>query len=183
MHSSVTSCGVALPIFAISLSLVGTLYATPAKTDPEKLIRALAGVNFGKVYFEDGAADGSVTDEQTITVNEGSGAFAPVRSILDLKDRAIPLLIEHLDDQQPTRTKFNGQPVPLGYVALDILMNVIGTNHKVFFTDCRDDGLGACVEPEYYFRPDADSVEMRKVKAHWQRLRSAGGLKFHEPSF
>ena len=144
------------------------------------MIRALAGVNFGKVYADDGAADGSVTDKETITVNEGPEVFAPVRSILDLKGRAIPLLIEHLDDQQPTHTKFNGKPVPLGHIALDILI-YIAPNSQIFIEDCRDDGLGACYEPDFYFRPDAKLSEMTKVKAHWLKLYRAGVLKFKIP--
>lgn len=168
-------------VFAMSLSLAGTLCAARPKLSSEKLIRALADVNFGEVYYDDGAADGSVTDKQWITQLAGKAAFASVQSILDLKDRAIPLLIEHVDDQRPTRIMFNGNPVPLGHVAMDILTHIIGTNDCVFIADCADDGLGACIEPAYYFRPDAKSSEMRKVKMNWRRLYASGVLKFEPP--
>ena len=164
------------------VSFAAHLSSQSPKPEEEKLIDALASVDFGLVYAEDGAADGSITDKRTVLVNQGPKAFQPVQAILDLKERSIPLLIEHLDDSRPTLTRFAGKPVPVGYLGLDILMNVIGSNHKVFFTDCRDDGLGACVEPKYYFRPNASSDELRRVKANWQKLYRARRLKYREPS-
>lgn len=161
---------------AMGLSLARVLYATPSQIDHEKLICDLAAVNFGEVYDDDGAADGSVTDESRVASLADENAFAPVRSILDLKDQAIPLLIEHLDDLRPTLIKFNGKPVPLGHIALDILIH-IAANDRVLIPDCADDGLGACYEAAYYFRPDAEPDQMRKVKIQWRRLYRKGVLK------
>ena len=154
-----------MPIVTIGLLLEGILYATPPKNDSERLIRELTQASFGKVYFEDGAADGSVTDRTRVTALAGQKVFASVESILDLKGRAIPLLIEHLDDQQPTLAKFNGRPAALGHIVLDILTHIV-SGDQVFIADCRDDSLGACIKPDYYFGPDANPNEMRKVKTH-----------------
>jgi len=43
--------------------------------------------------------------------------------------------------------------VPVGYVCLDILMSEV-SGQLVLEPDCADDGLGACVNYGFYFRPD-----------------------------
>lgn len=165
---------------AVCLSLVRGLLAAPSMGSSEELISTLVKVPFGAVYYDDGAGDGSVTDKEWITSLAGEKAYDPIQSILALKQRAIPLLIEHLDDQQLTLATFDGKPVPLGHLALDILIH-IAANGRVLIPDCADDGLGACYEPAFYFRPDANAEEMRNVKAHWRRLYRKGVLKFTNP--
>lgn len=166
----------------VCFSLMRAQSAAPSQTSPEGLISALAKVQLGAVYYDDGAADGSVTDKEWITSLAGGRAFGSIEAILDLKERAIPLLIQHLDDQQPTLVTFNGKPVPLGHLALDILIH-IAANDRVLIRDCADDGLGACYEPAFYFRPDANAEDMRNVKAHWRSLYRMGVLKFSNPSW
>ena len=56
--------------------------------------------NFGRVYVEDGAADGSVTSSERPP--------QAVKNILDLGPKAIPLLIAHLDDTRLTSATFEG---------------------------------------------------------------------------
>ena len=146
------------------------------------MIYALAKVDFGNVYFEDGAADGTVTEERPFSkYNPEPKGFALVKAVVDLKATAIPLLIEHLDDARPTRTLFNGKPVPLGHIALDILTNIVGLNREVIDTDNTDDGLGAGIQIGFYFRPDASLAEMKRVKENWRRLYRRGKISFSYP--
>jgi len=154
----------------------------PAKADQEKVLIALTTVDFGTVYAEDGAGDGTVTQKGQII---GSGPNlkpdARVKAVVDLGQSAIPLLIEHLDDPHPTRVLFNGRPTPLGHVALDILSHVVRPTSKIFIPDCADDGLGACFQPGYYFRPDASPSQMKAVKSAWQRAYQSSAIQFEYP--
>jgi hypothetical protein len=150
-------------------------------TAEERLISALLPVNFENIYADDGMADGTVTDAGTVTARYGDKAYAKVRQIIALGPRAIPLLIEHVDDARPSKTLFNGRPVPMGHIALDILIHVAGDNSRIYIADCADDGLGACLEPAYYFRPDAKRDEMRRVKHNWKRLYRSGAVSFYAP--
>jgi hypothetical protein len=148
--------------------------ASPHRGKSERLIARLATVDFGRVYNEDGAAEGSVTEG----VRPGR---EQVDTVLDLKDSAIPLLIAHLDDNRPTRTIFKGRPVPLGFVALDLLTHIVGPNPEVFDPENADDGLGSGIRLGYYFRPDASVDEMARAKRNWQILRRRKLLAFHDP--
>jgi hypothetical protein len=64
---------------------------------------------------------------------------------------------------------------------LDVLIHVAGDNSRIYIADCADDGLGACYEPDYYFRPDAKRDEMRRVKQKWLRLYRSGAIAFQAP--
>ncbi|MGD0736883.1 MAG: hypothetical protein ABR976_17255 [Terracidiphilus sp.] len=152
------------------------------KPTQEQLLYALAAIDFGSVYAEDGAADGSITEEwRDSESGPEAAAFEKVKMLAELKDAAIPLLIEHLNDTHPTRTLFKGRPVLLGHIALDVLSHFIGQNKHVFDLDCADDGLGACFNPGYYFRPDASLTEMNKVKGKWRKLHREGRIAFAYP--
>jgi len=165
-----------------SISAKEVRAAGPSKAKQEELLSALIAIDFGYVYLEDGAADGSVTEEWRMSESGPEAeAFAKVKAVVGLKAAVIPLLIEHLDDPRPTRTSFNGRPVLVGHLALDILSHIVGPNRKVFDVDCADDGLGACFNPGYYFRPDARSTEMTKVKAKWQTLYRKKAIEFKLP--
>jgi hypothetical protein len=80
--------------------------------------------------------------------------------------------------------------VPVGYVCLDILMNVV-VGRPVSDTDCSDDGLGACMNYGFYFRPD-DYYECTKkdcflrtwvsvVQRKWREAYLGHRLRFHNP--
>lgn len=157
--------------------------STPAR-EIEPLLEVLARTPFGPVYADDGAGDGTVTQSGEII---GSGPtvrpVSAVKAIVDLRGVAIPLLIDHLDDSRPTAITFESRRVPLGHVALDILMHITRSTKRIFFSDCGDDGLGACVQPGYYFRPDATRAEMRAVKARWDTARKRGWVRFEYPSW
>jgi hypothetical protein len=150
--------------------------------------------NFGVVYIADGAGDG--------TVLNGNPAAA-VKEIVNLRDKAIPLLIRHLDDTRTTSALYKGGnhwanplAVPVGYLCLDILSQIVGDNRILFVEgqrDCDSDGMGACIQPKYYFDPDAYSVgkgdhllpskKVLNVKRNWESARQIGLLKFSFPSW
>jgi hypothetical protein len=164
------------------VSLSAAQETAASRAEQEKMISALAAIDFGSVYAEYGAADGSVTEQGRLsTSGPDAEAFAQVKAIVDLREMAIPLLIGHLDDARATQTLFDEKPVPLGHIALDILSHIVGENHKVFVTDCRNDGLGACFRPGYYFRPDARLPRMRIVKQNWMRSLRQGEIAFTYP--
>jgi hypothetical protein len=146
----------------------------------ERLMEALAKAEMGAIYVDDGAGDGTVTDAP-------EGPDPRVKAVVDLRNAALPLLIRHLDDPRPTHTSFrvrpafSDRPATLAHVALDILTHMTELNDKIYIPDCADDGLGACFQPGYYFRPDASVKEMKNVKDKWQKLYRRGGVVFRYP--
>jgi hypothetical protein len=155
------------------------------KTEQEARLVALANVDFGGVYSADGAGDGTLTYTGEILKSTGANLKPDVRvkTIVDLRAAAVPLLIAHLDDARPTRTMFEGKPTPLGHMALDILTHVIKQTNLVFVEDCNRDGLGACIHTGYYFRPDATLAEMEKTKKKWRQLYAHGRIVFQYPKW
>jgi hypothetical protein len=80
--------------------------------------------------------------------------------------------------------------VPVGYVCMDILMNVV-VGRPVSDPGCSDDGLGACMNNGFYFRPD-DYYECSEkncflrpwvlvVQRKWRQAYLSHLLKFHNP--
>jgi len=80
--------------------------------------------------------------------------------------------------------------VPIGYVCLDILMNVV-VGRPVSDPDCANDGLGGCMSYGFYFRPD-DYYECSEkgcfprpwvsvVRRRWKEAYLNHRLKFHNP--
>ena len=171
-------------LLALAVSPLFASGSNNAKSAGDRQIEAIAKIDFGNVYYDDGAADGTITEKGELI---GSGPnFKPhptVKALVDLRNNAIPLLIEHLDDTRPTRAYFKGKPVPLGHVALDILTHIIEMNRGIFVIDCADDGLGACIQAGYYFRPDASLQEMKDVKEKWRKPYRGGAIRFAYPKW
>jgi hypothetical protein len=175
---------VSLLVCAFAVSFQAAQGSAPLRTEREQLLYALTKVDLGSVYFDDGASDGSVTQiGQRIESGPNLKPDARVKAVVDLRGSAIPLLIEHLDDARQTRILFKGKPVPLGHIALDILTSIIKPNSDVDIPDCGDDGLGACIDPHYYFRPDASLSEMKRVKGNWRRLYRRGTIVYVYPEW
>ena len=156
-----------------------------SKPEQEARLLALADADFGDVYSPDGAGDGTLTYQGEILKSTGANLKPDdrVKAIVDLRASAIPLLIAHLDDTRPTRTMFEGKPIPLGHMALDILTHVIKQTDVVFVRDCDQDGLGACIHTGYYFRPDAALADMENTKDKWRRLYAHGRVVFQYPKW
>lgn len=179
-----------LKIIAAALAALATVavgrpsQAGQGQAGREELVDALASArDLHVLYVEDGASDATATERPA----------AEVQRIINLGADAVPLLIEHLDDGRPTAAAFDtsqGQGKPrlkgratVGYVCLDILMSVVDSP-DVFIggKECCDDGLGANVNPEFYYRPDdASGPNAARVKAEWQKAHRGGKLKFVPP--
>ena len=80
--------------------------------------------------------------------------------------------------------------VPVGYVCMDILMNVV-VGEPVSDPECSNDGLGACMNYGFYFRPD-DYYEctakdcflkpwVSVVKRRWKEAYISHRLRLHNP--
>ncbi|MGD0578908.1 MAG: hypothetical protein ABSC08_08265 [Bryobacteraceae bacterium] len=181
--------------FFAALALGSGLLATAqtplgGKADYAKYVDPLLTAELGVSYVEDGAADATVLFPPNAHPSES------VKRLVDFGPRALPLLIDCLSDGRVSRVRFAGGSVakplnvPLGYVCLDILLAVTPAA-PVLIRGCADDGLGACVRPEYYFRPDdysqcwADHCLARpwvgKVQQNWRHLFKNSRLLFVDP--
>jgi len=146
-------------------------------------------------YFEDGAADASV-----LYPYDSKGAYLlpadAVLSFLALQQRSLPVLIDCLNDGRLTNAVFDGNRitermrVPVGYVCLDILTGFV-SGKPVSDPACSNDGLGACMNDGFYFRPDDYFLCSDKdcdprpwvlvVQRNWRRMFLAGRLRFRNP--
>jgi len=167
-------------------------------TDYRKYIDPLLGVSdFGIHYYDDGAADATVL----FPSNDKSPWDRPrdaVIALVRLGPKGLPVLIDCLDDTTITSVRFDGNRitrpmnVPLGYICLDILMGV-ARGKPVSDAECSDDGLGACMNDGFYFRPDdyencwAQTGTcglrpwVRVVQANWRREFLKKRLRFRNP--
>jgi hypothetical protein len=144
-------------------------------------------------YSNDGAADATVTEVGSNDMGIVENPIQSVRDIVNLGANAIPLLIAHLDDTRLTSAIFDPnrrKPVPVGYVCLDILTNIVRARN-ILIENCVDDGLGACIKRGYYFRPDAYDSEgsryvahanVRRVKLKWRQAYLERRVRFRFPS-
>ena len=109
----------------------------------------------------------------------------PVRAIADLGQAAIPLLVSHLTDQRPTQAQYRQQPVPVAYLALDLLLHMTDMNdERVIVPGCEQHGLGDCMQPEFYFSPDTtDPNTLASVQKDWTDENKKQPIKFIYPSW
>jgi hypothetical protein len=161
---------------------------------PDVVIEELVSTrDFGVIYIADGAGDGTVLNEKP---------SAAVKNIVKLRGAAIPVLIRHLDDMRLTSAKYKGGvywdnpiPVPVGYLCLDILSQIVRDSKRLFVQgrrDCDFDGIGACFQSRYYFDPfnyikDGQSVlpgkQVLVAKHNWEHARERGLLTFRFPAW
>ncbi|MFZ0708099.1 MAG: hypothetical protein WAM71_21045 [Candidatus Korobacteraceae bacterium] len=160
--------------------------STVAASKNEALIDALTNVPFGEVYSEDISNNNSITYfGKSVSENPGDGVVpAPqLRAIAELGQVAIPLLISHLTDQRPTRAIYNQQPVPVAYLALDLLLHMTDMNdERVVVPGCEQHGLGDCMQPEFYFSPDTkDPNTLASVQTEWTDENNKQAINFVYP--
>jgi hypothetical protein len=121
---------------------------------------------------------------------------AAVIDIFELHSRSFPVLIDCLSDGRITNMEFDGNnttkqmKVPVGYVCLDMLM-AITWGKPVSEPECAADGLGACLNYGYYFRPDdytncwKTECDLRPwvkvVQRNWRKQFLAHRLRFFNP--
>ena len=147
--------------------------------------------DLGGIYFEDAAADGSVV----MLPPDYLVARPEIVPFLRCEARAAEVLIAHIDDTRVTSARFKGgahwpQPmrVPLGVLCLDILISLSPFDSPVRDPETEDnDGLGAGVLAEFYFRPDAFDIRnaaytpdthVLAVKEAWEKALHDGRLRF-----
>jgi len=175
-------------ILAILVSIALTPDDCSSKRLEERLI-SLAQVRPSRpVYLEDGAGAGTLTQHPE--------AKEAVSAILACPKSAAAVLVKHLDDRTLTHVEAEtasnppgtGNPgsitkrVVLGVLALDILLQMfVEPSSIVYIADCADDGLGACVQPDFYFRPDSGAPAAKSTKKAWSRLLQAGKLVLRSP--
>lgn len=181
----------------MALVLSAALYANENnKLMQSALIDSLINSNFRYEYYDDGAGDGSIME---IGSNSNGRVDRPPRilkKIVDLGDLMIPFLIHHLDDNRETNLRFNSNskknPVTIGYVSLDILTHIIELNDSIVNPECGDDGICACFNPGYCFRPDEfvgeiglrqPSKLVSKTKSNFQNAYKKNLIKFHFPQW
>ena len=162
-----------------------------------RYIDPLLGVkDFKTHYYEDGAADATVLFPEGDADHPYPLPVDPVIALVRLREKSFPLLIDCLSDGRMTSVRFGGamtqlKNVPVGHVCLDILMGTT-KDKSAFFPDCADDGLGACMKPDFYFRPDdytrcwgGDTCLLRPwiniVQRNWRAQYLAHRLRFRNP--
>ncbi len=187
-HALILCCAlplVVLPCFA-QQPAPRTRPSNPAATRNEALIDALRTYPFGEVYSEDISTNNSITySGKAISENPGDGVIPPpqVRAIAELGQAAIPLLISHLTDQRPTLALYRQQPVPVAYLALDLLLHMTDMNdERVVVPGCEQHGLGDCMQPEFYFSPDTtDPNTLSSVQQDWADENKRQPINFIYP--
>jgi hypothetical protein len=155
-----------------------------AVTNPRPLMSELVIADYPITYINDGAGDESVLNTLHYSNGQNNKCRNTLNRMVDLKEKAIPLLIAHLDDMSPTRAKYQqneGLAVPFGFVCLDILIQI--TDSPAIIHDCKHDGMGACVHSPYYYMPDVSAKHAAIVKEHWQALYQAGKIKYVYPEW
>jgi len=95
------------------------------------------------------------------------------------------VLIDCMARSAPTKSTFERESVPLGYLCLDILLKSVDEGHWAKVShDFADDGLWASVRARYYFPPDVlrspdGAARMRAVRQAWRKLyRESSGALF-----
>jgi len=158
-----------------------------AKSNPEALIDALTSYPFGAVYSEDINQPNSITYAGKKSSEDSDRVIpaSPVRNIADLGQAAIPLLISHLTDQRPAQATYHDQPVPLAYLALDMLLHMTDVNdERVAVPGCEQHGLGDCMQPDFYFSPDiTDPNTLASVQKSWAEENKRQPIKFVYPTW
>lgn len=183
----------ALALSAASGQGSGTSQRENRENDDLLIDKLVATPALGTIYINDGAGDGSVLSDKPL----GS-----VMNILKLGETAVPVLIRHLDDMRLTSAKYKGGAywndpiaVPVGYICLDILSQIVRGNGVLFqqgHRDCDFDGVGACIKAPYYFDP-SDYTKMAAgtmvpgrhilvVKRNWQAAEKRGLVTYMFPS-
>ena len=191
-----------MKLHILTTTLLALTCAQPGHANPQqssnKYIDALASAPNLPRYSADGAADVSVTAYDMNDPGTVEHHIPAVLNIVNLGSKAIPMLIAHLDDMRPTSATFRSERyrrivrVPLSYVCLDLLTNIVMETPRIFVKPCTDDGLGACVHESFYFWPDSFAQkggkyvahhEIHMAKAYWRRAYRKGYVRYRYPQW
>lgn len=183
-------------LLAFLHTATGSQNRLSSPSEYHKYIDALLTVkDFGTHYSEDGAADATILFPSSGT-NPYARPAEAVIALVRLREKGFPLLIDCLTENRITSLRFDGNRitkamnVPLGYVCLDIWMQTTWGG-PVSDPECADDGLGACMNDGFYFRPDDYSncwehecllrPWVTVVQRNWKRQYVAHRLRFRNP--
>jgi len=189
-------------LLALLLTVPGYSFRKTQSARPQldrtRILTALLTTEFpNNIYYDDGAGDGSLIRYKEDPKAEYDIVPDPtVRELVDAGDASLPLLISCIADARPTHIEFKPAKsdtyvrVPLGYVCLELTTALVWTPlpKAAVDPDCVADGIGACFNDGYYFRPDvlADpsvgEKKMALVQANWQQLLKSKSLRFQYPS-
>ena len=121
-----------------------------------------------------------------------------IKNILACQDKAIPVLIDNIDNKTESLICFRGgiektatMPVTVGFLAQDILLHINGWDEDITYPDCNDDGLGACFKNEFYFRPDNFFLKdreqitdkVKQVQRNWLEAYNNNKFGFISPKW
>lgn len=172
--------GMALAVLAL-VGCQGVSKATQVQADIEKGIGQLAEIE--REFVRDGASDYGVEVQDDPDVWR-----------LGTRE-AVPTLISHIADQRLTKVVYRevepgtGKPrstaVPLGYLCLDILLQLSLRDSPPIVESGDDGGWRAHTDERFYFAPDAltrpdGPLVMKQVRQAWREAFEGGQLKFRE---
>ncbi len=147
---------------------------------------SLIGCRSGKPG--DGKLDLALADQRTtprVFAADGAHDFhvditRPPTAAALLKPQGVRALLAHLDDTTPTATVLQTPEgpvtVPLGYLCLDLLLQVATADSPVFaHPNAADAAPWPIVDERFFFPPDVLTQEggeqrMRGVRAAWEEL-------------
>ena len=170
-------------IITLCLMFTVVFFAQVKKTDSagEHLITALIRSKNLPLFFR---------LDQGVLINpaleEDSGLPPEVKKILMLKEKAIPLLIEHLDDKRIfthmtsccSSTKTGVEPVTAAEGVLSILINIVRQERPMFSPKCikeakeQGDYENNCLETGY--------LVGQRGKRNWLKAYRAGKVKYEK---
>lgn len=157
------------------------------KVDGEKLITEMAKSKNMPLLFRD---EGVFMN--TELPDEDNGIPPEVRRILELEEKAIPLLIAHLDDMRLTQMASccaEPTPVTVGDACLNILSVISKTTAPMFETPCDGDFSNSCLKEEYSFPTSSftkrgkrrlPTKEVVTAKQNWLKAYRKKQIKFEQ---
>jgi hypothetical protein len=158
---------------------------TKAKADGEQLITDMArSRNMPPVVGDLGVFSNTLLDEDAMPPE--------VKRILDQKEKALPLLIAHLDDMRPTRmiNCCNENPVlTVGDACLNMLSVIVRPAEPMFDKACvaEQDNQSFCLDEDYQFTMSSfvrrgnrrvPNKEVLTAKRNWMKAYRENKIQF-----
>ena len=169
------------------LTVIGLILmvSLPSFAQSKQTMAALRGERLINALVNSKTLPGNFGDDGVFFEGTGmkNGEKSPdVIWILKLGKKAIPLLIEHLDDKRLFKhltfcclaNQQTPQKVMVKEVALDILTVIVRRNKPMFDLKCINEGTpeDRCVAEKFY--------EGKRGKRHWQKAYRAGKIRYEK---
>lgn len=156
-----------------------------AKVEGEKLItEMMRSKNMPLLFRDDGVFINTELEDDSLPPE--------VRKILELEEKAIPLLIAHLDDTRlMPMTSCCSQPseITVGDACLNILTVITKTTQPMFDEKCEEDYKSSCLKAEYSFLTGSftkrgkrriPSKDVVTAKQNWLKAYRKNQIKFEQ---